>query len=633
MGVEAQQNKKSPTYSWVIENLTETEKKNRNSKSWPFKVVKRGDPQFKCITSLSDLENSFNNTKYTKSSELYVDGRYGRILSLLSSKLGKKTENIKFLYINLDTIFYMDDVGNLGQIKYGNQLTTYLQNIVYGLLYSSDIIKEALRVNKQMYDNNTLYALVKSYIESRVNMRFLSDEGKYITDIFKSDISFRNVEYLVFSATPLNAVDYNGFVKSQITEFLTKFGIQATPKLMEQLANFVSLNNEVLHMSEVKNRIESGAKIEGIGKVKYVTLLKEAIPAERIKNYFISLKSEDDKKELEEKNEKLKSLLNTVEEPVKNIFFMIQNMNLMNSVVEQIDMQGVSKHGEYTIWITGNYTLSALKNRLNQLYNIENLKHTEIPIINILTEVVPLFIKQNGVVDELKTFDSYLPDNFKNDTHTFKSYGCSFETQEGLLKVIESVKEIQSKVFHLYETYLGLQYAMFGVYMSRYGCKNAWLAKMKVKELDEKYTPSYPLYTSSNVRDRANKAFYLIKKPANFLNGELAVDEIAANMGDMQYFVKYYMDLLISEVKISYSEDMENYDEEKEKYVKNLTYSQVESSKQDVYRMQGLLLITKCIFDILKECGNIIGFDLTYLLSDKCQEIDERLQELSSFSS
>lgn len=602
-------------YSWSVRSLSEREKKMRNSQSWPFKVVKEGDREFNCITSITELERSFNNTRFNnKATEdsMIANGRYNRILKSLKDKLSDKTQNIHYLYVSYDSIYYMTEDGNVGELSYGKKLSNDLDNIAYNALFNSNIVRRAISEYKGSMDSYLLSSLVELYIESRTQMKILKDSKKCIVDIFNSNsnsgVSFINVEYIIFSRTPQNAVDYLEYTSNFIKETIQKYNLPYDENVEKELSRYISIKEEERKFVELKNLIDSGSKIDGLGKLKKIVLTDKTFTPENIKRAFVSLKSREIQESIEEKQNKLNEVLDRSKDKVLNIYAMIYIMNRIVEINDGINVEGRSIGFEYPVWIQGNYSLNAVKTRLNLLYQIENLKETDIPILGVLSQVFERFLQKDKTeIDlELQYLDKYLPNNFKNDKHTFKSIGCSFETDEGVKKVVSVVDDIEKKFFYLFESMLGLQYAMFGLYMGRYGSANAWVAKKKVKVLDELYTPNHPFCLSSNVMEKANKAFYMIKCPDKIAEGQISVEDMAVNMGDWQYFVKYYLDLLTSDVTINLSEEAKVFNEDSEKYVKVLKYSDKEPNKQTIARVEGLMRITFCVIDILEECYRIV---------------------------
>ena len=600
----------NPNCEWQIKELSKEEVRTRSKNSWPFKVVKRGDASFKSITSISELENSFNNTKYNNKNfddSMRANGRYTYIYEMLKRKLGKQTESIRYLYISLDRVIYMLNDGKADSIEYGRNLTNDLDGILGNTLFSSDIVKKILVNNKNMggYNENIMKPLVRLYINSRMQMKILVDSKKCICDIFKSDLSFRNVEYIIFSSSPNGAMDYYRYVKDSTEEIMRYFGLN----LNVAFDKYVSNEIEIRAMSNICNIIKSGGKIEGLGKLQTAIYTTEALNKETFIKYLVDLKNAEKRKENAEKQEKLNEKMEVFREDVEDIYSMIYIMNNIVKLSNQVDEQGKEAISEYAVWVKGNYTLNSIRNRLNNIYVVEKAGKTDIPINGILMEVFNKFNLSNGAF-ELDYLGKYLPDNFKNDKHTFNSVGCSFDTKEGIDKIEEYIKEIKKKFFYLFEMLLGLEYAMFGVFMSRYGVKNVWLAKKKVKTLDDLYTPNHPFYISSNVMEKANKAFFLIKYPNDFENDQHSIEEISAIMGEEQYFIKYYLDMLISEVRINFSDEKKYFDEENEKYVRVVGYSKEVKEKQDIRRLCGLYQISSCIIDILGECFRQIHIDI-----------------------
>ena len=614
----------------------------RNSQSWPFKVVKEGDREFNCITSITELERSFNNTRFNnKATEdsMIANGRYNKILKSLKDKLSDKTQNIHYLYVSYDSIYYMTEDGNVGELSYGKKLSNDLDHIAYNALFNSNIVRRAISEYKGSMDSYLLSSLVELYIESRTQMKILKDSKKCIADIFNSNsgVSFINVEYIIFSRTPQNAVDYLEYTSNFIKETIQKYNLPYDENVEKELSRYISIEDEERKFVELKNLIDSGSKIDGLGKLKKIVLTDKTFTPENIKRAFVSLKSREIQECIEEKQNKLNEVLDRSKDKVLNIYAMIHIMNRIVEINDGINAEGRSIGFEYPVWIQGNYSLNAVKTRLNLLYQIENLKETDIPILGVLSQVFERFLQKDKteIDSELQFLDKYLPNNFKNDKHTFKSIGCSFETDEGVKKVISVVDDIEKKFFYLFESMLGLQYAMFGLYMGRYGSANAWVAKKKVKVLDELYTPNHPFCLSSNVMEKANKAFYMIKCPDKIAEGSISVEDMAVNMGDWQYFVKYYLDLLTSDVRINISEEAKVFNEDSEKYVKVFKYSDKEPNKQTIARMEGLMRITFCVIDILEECYRIVRvseastiLDLRSFVEKYRQLNEDRLSEI-----
>lgn len=650
-----QENKQGERHTWSIENLSTKDLKNSNL--WPFKVVRdKGSKISKMeCRSLSALEKSFENTSYNISNCPRVLSRYTLLFNALS-KLN--TQNITHLYITSDFFCYKieDNTGKsyIGAQNYASKNLYTIEDIkglcncvlVKGKIMTRKIDEVFKMYKKTGQYQNVLYDTVSKYRNSRTHMKEI-DTSKGFIDILNSDLNFSSLKYLFFGANEksmylqeivssellksisgdilsqlgkeLNVYQSRVFeenrFKNYVTDLRNNKGYRTIRKVFDvtnNLSNYTNKEDFEKLFKEVECSTFSELKCEYISEAEQKRIQKEVDKkmeekkkAEKILKEAEALKDKEEYKKLEE--ERLKETLR------KDIFGItnqiLDNIFLMTFIIKkstEVFNKAVEKNSiELSIWAK-NYDPNSIKERINVVYSyfkeVYNKDEKIYPIVKMLKEVIDnddtdKIMNKESQITILNDFsDNIVPTYFKNDK---QSTGFDFKTIEGLKEIETVLKKINRQVMDLYETFLGVQYAIFGSFMKRYTKNGISIAKMLIPYLVNKYKDNC-FYITEKVLENANVCFYLVCMESNSLeNYNKEGIEVDDKYKGYDNFVKEYLKS-ISAVE-----------------VKTLTHSESNKEEErDSKRYKNLVGVSSCIYDILNQCCVLQDLEIEKSLSD-----------------
>lgn len=588
-------NVKKVVHNWSFDPVS---KKDLNKSQWPFKVVRdKGKATRMDIRSLTDLNKSFDGTPYNLNDCQRVKSRYSMLFDKFR-ELNKNRETTPFithLLITFDTVYYLverkdtskDSVNvELRSFKYCSSFLKVDDSIglVSGILYRSKYLETNIKKLFKIYNEtndlvyfNSLRKEVESYINMRKKIRVL-DNNKYIVDVLKSEINFTSLKYLVFIPTPKSGLDfYNVVIDELIKNNINPSQIQGINELMSKIPNLENEYNEILNFKE---SLEKGDFYRSVRKMyllqsrelnnELVLNLFNSITGDtfNIEPIYISDAEKVRKKKIEEKrkNELENSMVkvNELEVDVKKSFGEVLDiLTVMNSMMREtneIHRKGLENNTvEYTIWIN-DYNPTKVKSRIDAVYNYwrqnkskgEKLESYPLrEIFKTIQENIGLF----GSIDalgELNYFYEYImPSYFCDDRLTLSRYGIeeiksntTTQTIKNLENLKKVIKAIRTNFIVLFEVFLGIQYALFGVFMKRYGLEGLEFAKMLVKDLVEQ-VKGKPFNITENVKETSNIAFYTILRGVEHINEynpeTIALISDGNGIGGFAYFVTRYL--------------------------------------------------------------------------------------------
>lgn len=570
------------SHSWSFDNVA---KKDLNKSQWPFKVVRdKGKPTKMEIRSLTDLNRSFDGTPYNLNDCPRVKSRYSLLFDRFSliNKNEDVTSCITHLLLTYDAVYYLvqkkDGKGpELRGFTYGSDclkqedLNGLLSNVLYRSKYLDNNIKQAFKLyndSEDMVYYNSLRKEVELYLNVRKKLRVL-DNSKPIIDVLKSELNFTNLQYLVFMPYPEIAKDY----QSLILEGLMRNNIEPTsiPEMMEELKKLPTLNSEIQGVEEFKKGLDRKDYYKSIRKV-YMLGPRE-LTKENVWNLFKSITSdkfsvepiyisEAEQKRIEKemvRKEKdyndIMQAKNEVKCEIKanyvDIMTMIFSMNDIFKTCNLIHEKGLEQRNvEYDIWIKY-YKPSLISTYVDSVYNYRMRKSNKpknYPISTILKAMQSHsdFAVNFITVDDIDFFNTNLvPTYFKDDRRSLDSIECSNFNAIAHLKNLNTIlKDIKSEMFVLFESFLGTEYALFGMFMKRYGIGGIEITKILIKNFVNKYQNKY-FNITENVKECANSAFYMLVTNTSNLDEYdpvvAASSDEKAGIGEFSHFVVKYL--------------------------------------------------------------------------------------------
>ena len=637
---EAQGSVSKVQHTWSLKSVA---KNDLNMNQWPFKVVRdEGKPSKMEARSITDLNKSFDGTTYNLNDCPKVKSRYTLLFDVFRNRYVQYVNKITHLMITFDSVYFLisDDSNVRGGIYANNILgSDDLNGLMSGLLYRAGYLEDNIKAAFQAYKQSQCgeeyrHQLVKEvqvYLNMRKKMRVM-DSTKPLIDVLKSELNFTSLQYLIFVPYPNMAKDYQntvieGFMRNNIA-------VNNNAGLVAEIKKLPTLNGE---MGGLQNFISSLEKKEFHRTIRKVYLLKpsEPLSVESIKKLFLNVtntsftnglqyisdaekarmneraksiqKQTLDEKRAFEKTDAVqrqqKKLENIYLEFGKSLKIIAALSDMMTETLELYKAGEEKNNSEFDAWIK-NYKPSKMKARIDEVFHRRATKVNEqIPLKNILVELAKNapegFLEQfeldNTLFAELlETFDDLvIPTYFKNDKHTFKSFGCDLETNEGIAKTEQTLKKINTELVTLFETTLGTQLATFGTFMKRYGVSGISIAKIIVSNLVELYK-NQVFFLTENVKECANAASYLLETGRatleEYVPGLVKVnDTINSGVDYVSDFVMKYLNELFNNIESKIHSDGGSESEKEDKKLQNLF---------DVY---------ECVFDIINQCEDLIS--------------------------
>ena len=628
-------------HDWSFDKVAN---KDLNGNQWPFKVTRDAGKQTKMVCrSITDLNKSFEGTPYNLNNCPVVKSRYTLLYEVLRDRYGNILNKITHLYLTLDTVYFM--TSDNPEVKYftyaPNPLTVNdAQGIVNGLLYKSgspiEIIKERFNSYKETnneYIKNQLIKDVREYIDCRKSMKVL-DYNKYLIDVLKSELTFSSLKYLFFAPIPQMARDYQGCLLKILQS--RNINPYSSEKLCEELEKVINNKAEKIGVKLFVEGLEKQEYYRSIVKVFYENNITDISP-EYVKKVFLSSvkpeyldnnvyisEAEKMRKESKvakdaEENEKIQEYVdsaNNIKESIKNtysdILDMLVIMNVMTKFSDEIHKKGLEINNvEYGIWIN-QYDIITMKSRIQAVFEHRREKDEEgspvlvelYPISKIFAEVQEKIGMKNSLdwKLELKYFyENIRPSYFSNETLGLEKFNISklnidvssidsIKEVVSNLQNLESIMEnIKNNFMFLTEVVLGVHYATFGKFMSRYGTDGVVMTKMLIPDLVTKYSLK-SFNTTKHVRYSGKLAFYTIQlgieNLKNYDSKTVSSVSDPNGIGNLANFIDRYLEAI------------------SEKEVEDLKHT----NKDEKY--SNLIAISRHVDAILETCRGLVHLDV-----------------------
>lgn len=486
---------------------------------------------------------------------------------------------------------------------------------------------------KRTAEYNNFGKTVSFVLKNRQKIKTI-DNVKPLIDILDSDLNFSNLMYLYFTPYPNHALDYSKVIKQRLVGNPYNIDYRNYPNIIEEFKKVPSVKSEessfISFLDNLKVKKEHRTIRKGFllyydntdSKImadNIYKLFKDATNSKNIVEPIYISDAERTRMENMDKNKqdtqevlnKVNNLQREIRGTYAEVLDMLVVMNSMMRMADTIHQKGVEINNvEYNIWIN-QYNVSTIKGKIESVYTYRRTKKENESDKGVVIELYPIskvfrFIQEkigsaNSV--DLNTELSYfttniVPTYFKNDNLGLENLNIDKVDSKDPKEIVENlqnlkniIKNIKSNFMFLFEVFLGVQYATFGVFMKRYGIGGLSMTKMLISDLVNKYS-GRPFNLTKMVNHNANLAFYTVQLGLDSLE-HYNSDTVASasdeyGIGDFAYFVKKYLESICG---------ME---------IPEL----VHNDSQDK-RYSNLMQVAFSVVDILDTCENLVHLDIT----------------------
>lgn len=608
---------------------------DKNKQFWNFAIEIKSHKYHK-YTTLKEILNTTYPKKVIKS-------KYNYIIDCLNSNL-EKIKNAEYICISSQNIYVRlkgnKEVFSLSYMQKGSHegdaVSYFNPYILAKIIISSAIYSEYFEpiLNNPNLDENTANYYINA---SKYRIMFKDAQPKNVLSILNF-FKTRAVKYVIFTEN----CALTGAQKVQIQNFLNGQVITNDDKTSLCKVHYSDiLSSDSGYMKRVKEcLLDSAIDYQFLlnnnnssfrnyrNYVDKVYLYRNSVNKEVVKNIFESIENRKDFQFLELISQSDESLREDVykyeaektkkkEEELKRLKkcehisrALTESLNMLKEM-NTVFYKGVlfenklkeMKSPEYSLWVN-EYRGENIKNIVDKIYrknkknkdsSKEGAEKATRSILNLCkvclgNEEIYKYMPEhkgdvNQYLDIVVKSKGYLPAYMSNDS---LNYTVDFNKYEDFNKILKEVGSLLLDITLLFEVFLGVELAVYGKFMNRYGLNSMGIMKKVMYNLDILYNKETPMVCTENVLENANKATYLLMNKSisveDFCN--LSTEKMREELGDTFDCVKNYM-LIMS--------DMES-------DLKKLEHTSVEGESKQLYlRIRNLYQVLDVVSTILTE--------------------------------